>query len=71
MRLFSRVVVGPRIVPLAALFFGLGPLSTDVDLPRLPQVAGTFGVGNATAATTISVAFFGLAVGAAHSGATK
>jgi len=26
MRLFSRVVVGPRIVPLAALFVGLAPL---------------------------------------------
>ena len=63
MRLTSRVVIGPRIVPLAALFVGLAPLSTDVNLPLLPQVASTFGVGDATAATTISFAFFGLAVG--------
>ena len=63
MKLLSRVIVGPRIIPLAALFVGLAPLSTDVNLPLLPQVAGTFGVGDATAATAISVAFFGLAVG--------
>ena len=63
MRLFSRVVVGPRIVPLAALFVGLAPLSTDVNLPLLPQVARTFDVGDSTAAVTITAAFMGLAVG--------
>jgi len=63
MRLLSRVVIGPRIVPLAALFVGLAPLSTDVNLPLLPQVAGTFGVGGATSALTITAAFMGLAVG--------
>jgi DHA1 family bicyclomycin/chloramphenicol resistance-like MFS transporter len=63
MRLFSRVVIGPRIVPLAALFVGLGPLSTDVYLPLLPQVARTFNVPNATATVTITAVLLGLAVG--------
>jgi DHA1 family bicyclomycin/chloramphenicol resistance-like MFS transporter len=63
MRLFSRVVIGPRIVPLAALFVGLGPLSTDVNLPLLPQVARTFSATDATAELTITGAFLGLAVG--------
>ena len=63
MRLFSRVVAGPRIVPLAALFVGLGPLSTDVNLPLLPQVAETFGVGDAAAEITITASLLGLAAG--------
>ena len=63
MRLLSRVVVGPRIVPLAALFVGLGPLSTDVYLPLLPQVARTFSVSDATATATITAVLLGLAVG--------
>ncbi len=63
MAIVGRTPIGPRIVPLAALFVALGPLSTDVYLPLLPQVATTFSTSNAAAAATVTAVLVGLAVG--------
>lgn len=60
---FARTPIGPRIVPLAAVFTALGPLSTDVYLPLLPQVSETFGTAAAAATGTITAVLLGLAVG--------
>jgi MFS transporter, DHA1 family, multidrug resistance protein len=60
---FARTPIGVRVVPLAALFVALGPLSTDVYLPLLPQVATTFDASDAAATATITAVLLGLAVG--------
>lgn len=60
---FERTPIGTRIVPLAAVFVALAPLSTDVYLPLLPQVSETFGSPPAAATATITAVLLGLAVG--------
>ncbi|MFM1916881.1 MAG: hypothetical protein RJB01_396 [Actinomycetota bacterium] len=57
------MLAGPGIVPLAALFTSLAPLSTDVYLPVLPQLAETFGASQALATGMITAVLLGLAVG--------
>ena len=48
---------------LLALLTALGPLSIDMYLPALPQMAGDFGVSTQMIANTLPAYFLGLAVG--------
>lgn len=63
MKLTGRVVPGPKIVPLAALFTSLAPLSTDVYLPVLPQLANSLDAPQSVATGMITAVLLGLAVG--------
>lgn len=48
---------------LLALLTALGPLSIDMYLPALPQMANEFGVSTQMIANTLPAYFFGLAIG--------
>ncbi|CAI3155837.1 Bicyclomycin resistance protein [Acinetobacter calcoaceticus] len=50
-------------IMLLALLTALGPLSIDMYLPALPQMAHDFGVSTQMVANTLPAYFFGLAVG--------
>ncbi|CAI3158610.1 Bicyclomycin resistance protein [Acinetobacter calcoaceticus] len=50
-------------IMLLALLTALGPLSIDMYLPALPQMADDFGVSTQMVANTLPAYFFGLAVG--------
>lgn len=50
-------------IMLLALFTSLGPLSIDMYLPALPQMAQDFNVTTQQVANTLPAYFFGLAVG--------
>lgn len=50
-------------IVLLALFTSLGPLSIDMYLPALPQMAHDFGVTTQQVANTLPAYFFGLALG--------
>ena len=50
-------------IMLLALFTSLGPLSIDMYLPALPQMAQDFNVTTQQIANTLPAYFFGLAVG--------
>ncbi|OTG83815.1 multidrug effflux MFS transporter [Acinetobacter sp. ANC 4648] len=50
-------------IMLLALFTSLGPLSIDMYLPALPQMAQDFGVSTPMVANTLPAYFLGLAVG--------
>lgn len=52
-----------RWIVLLALFTSLGPLSIDMYLPALPEMADHFGVTTQQIANTLPAYFFGLAVG--------
>ena len=48
---------------IAALLTALGPLSIDMYLPALPQMADEFGVNMQMIANTLPAYFLGLAIG--------
>lgn len=48
---------------LLALLTALGPLSIDMYLPALPQMANEFGVSTQMIANTLPAYFLGLAIG--------
>ena len=50
-------------IMLLALFTSLGPLSIDMYLPALPQMANDFGVTTPIIANTLPAYFLGLAIG--------
>ncbi|MEX7543181.1 MFS transporter [Acinetobacter baumannii] len=50
-------------IMLLALLTALGPLSIDMYLPALPQMAHDFGVSTQMVANTLPAYFFGLAIG--------
>lgn len=50
-------------IMLLALLTALGPLSIDMYLPALPQMAQDFGVSTAMVANTLPAYFLGLAIG--------
>lgn len=50
-------------IMLLALLTALGPLSIDMYLPALPQMAHDFGISTQMVANTLPAYFFGLAVG--------
>ncbi|RKG34531.1 multidrug effflux MFS transporter [Acinetobacter tianfuensis] len=50
-------------IALLALLTALGPLSIDMYLPALPQMAGDFGVSTQMMSNTLPAYFLGLAVG--------
>ncbi|MAK32338.1 multidrug effflux MFS transporter [Acinetobacter sp.] len=50
-------------IMLLALLTALGPLSIDMYLPALPQMAEDFGVSTAMVANTLPAYFLGLAIG--------
>ena len=50
-------------IMLLALLTALGPLSIDMYLPALPQMANDFGVSTQMMANTLPAYFFGLAIG--------
>ena len=52
-----------RWIMLLALFTALGPLSIDMYLPALPQMAQDFGVGTQMIANSVPAYFLGLALG--------
>lgn len=52
-----------RWIVLLALFTALGPLSIDMYLPALPEMADHFAVSTQQIANTLPAYFFGLAVG--------
>lgn len=52
-----------RWIMLLALFTALGPLSIDMYLPALPQMAQDFGVGTQIMANSVPAYFLGLALG--------
>ncbi len=52
-----------RWIMLLALLTALGPLSIDMYLPALPQMAEDFGVTTQQVANTLPAYFFGLAIG--------
>ena len=50
-------------IMLLALLTALGPLSIDMYLPALPQMAEEFGVSTQMVANTLPAYFLGLAIG--------
>lgn len=50
-------------IMLLALLTALGPLSIDMYLPALPQMAHDFGVSTQMVANTLPAYFLGLAIG--------
>ena len=50
-------------IMLLALLTALGPLSIDMYLPALPQMAQDFGVSTQMVANTLPAYFLGLAIG--------
>lgn len=59
----SRQQYSSAWIMLLALLTALGPLSIDMYLPALPQMAKDFGVSTQMMANTLPAYFFGLAIG--------
>lgn len=59
----SRQQYSSAWIMLLALLTALGPLSIDMYLPALPQMANDFGVSTQMMANTLPAYFFGLAIG--------
>ena len=59
----SRQQYSSGWIMLLALLAALGPLSIDMYLPALPQMASDFGVSTQMMANTLPAYFFGLALG--------
>ncbi|MBM9461223.1 multidrug effflux MFS transporter [Nocardioides sp. zg-536] len=57
----TRVTLGVTVT--LGLLAGLGPLSTDMHLPGLPEIADALETTDAAAASTVTVGFAGLALG--------
>ncbi len=62
----SQKEFSQRWIVLLALLTALGPLSIDMYLPALPQMADDFGVTTQQVANSLPAYFLGLAIGAVN-----
>lgn len=59
----DSVSVGLSVTLMLGLLSAIGPLSSDMHLPGLPQMAESLNTSDALVASTVTVAFAGFAVG--------
>ena len=59
----SKAQYSSAWIMLLALLTSLGPLSIDMYLPALPQMANDFGVSTQIVANSLPAYFLGLAIG--------